>query len=65
MPSCSGSESKDSRTWSIMMSGLDVGLGPELVSWANTLEEDGESDTSEPAPCASSPGEGSGRMLGE
>lgn len=31
-PSCSGSESKDSRTWSIMMSGLDAGLGPELVS---------------------------------
>lgn len=65
MPSCSGSESKDSRMWSIMISGLDVGLGPELVSWANTLEEDGEFDTSEPAQCVSSAGEGSGRMLGE
>lgn len=48
-----------------MISGLDVGLGPELVSWASTLEEDGESDTSEPAQCVSSAGEGSGRMLGE
>lgn len=32
IPSCSGSESKDSGTWSIMISGLDEGLGPELVS---------------------------------
>lgn len=65
IPSCSGSESKDSGTWSIMISGLDEGLGPELVSWASTREDAGESDTSEPVQCVSSPGEGSGRMQGE
>lgn len=63
MPSCSGSESKDSSMWSIAISGLDEGLGPELVSGARALEEVEEWDTSEP--CVSSPGEGSGRMLGE
>ena len=65
MPSCSGSESKDSRTWSIMISGLDDGLGPELVSCTSTLEDEGESHTGDPVPCVSSHGEGSGRMPGE
>lgn len=62
-PSVSGSESKDSRMWSVTISGLDEGLGPELVSGARALEDVEEWDTSEP--CVSSPGEGSGRMLGE
>lgn len=65
MPSCSGSESKDSRTWSSAISGLDDGLGPELVSWVSSLEDAEEFDTSEPVQCVSSPGEGSGRMQGE
>lgn len=65
MPSCSGSESKDSWMLSITISGLDDGLGPELVSWASTLEDAEESDTREPVQCVSSPGEGSGRMQGE
>ncbi len=65
MPSGSGSESKDSRTWSIMISGLDAGLGPELVSWASMREDAEEPDTSEPVQCVSSTGDGSGRMQGE
>lgn len=65
MPSCSGSESKDSRMWSIIISGLDDGLGPELMSGTSTLEDKGESNTSEPVQCVSSPGDGSGRMEGE
>lgn len=65
MPSCSGSESRDSRTWSMVISGLDAGLGPELVSWASSLEDAEESETSEPVQCVSSPGEGAGRMQGE
>lgn len=64
MPSCSGSESRDSRMWSVTTrSRLDEGLGPELVSAARALEEVEEWDASEP--WGSSPGDGSGRMLGE
>lgn len=64
MPSCSGSESRDSRMWSVTTrSRLDEGLGPELVSAARAVEEVEEWDASEP--WGSSPGDGSGRMLGE
>ncbi|KAF3859170.1 hypothetical protein F7725_021569 [Dissostichus mawsoni] len=59
MPSCSGSESKDSGTWPLRTSGLDAGLAPELVA----LREAGESDCSEPVQWVSSPGDGSGRIL--
>ena len=65
MPSCSGSESKDSKIWSIIISGLDDVLGPELVYAASNLEGEGESNISEPVQCVSSLGEGSGRMQGE
>ncbi|KAF0029709.1 hypothetical protein F2P81_018814 [Scophthalmus maximus] len=57
MPSCSDSESKDSGMWSVMISGLDEGLGPELVSGASAPEDEGESHAGEPAECVSLPGE--------
>lgn len=66
MPSCSSSESREPVMWSVMASGLEDGLGPELVSCASTREDEGESDTSEPLHCVSdSHGEGSGRRQGE
>lgn len=67
MPSCSPSESEHSSSisWSIVISGLDGRLGPELVSWAITLEDEVELNSSEPVQSVSSPGEGSGRTLGE
>lgn len=62
MPSCSCSESKDPAVRSIIMiSKLDPGLGPELVS----LGDDGEGKSGERAHGASSLGEQSGRMQGE
>lgn len=60
MPSCSGSESKNSSMWSITNSGLDNRLEPEQVSSASTLEGGGELDTSESIQCVWSAG--SGRM---
>lgn len=44
MPSGSCSEPKDSVLWSIMSSGLDA----ELVSCVRALDDEGESNSSEP-----------------
>ena len=65
MPSCSDSDSNDPWMWSIMISGLEDGLGPELVSCASALEDEGESHTRDPLLCVSLDGEDSGRMPGE
>lgn len=65
MPSCSGSESRNSRIWSITNSGLDDRLEPEHVSSASILEGGGEPDTSESVLSVSTLKKGSGRMQGE
>lgn len=51
MPLCSDSESRDSWMWSMAFSRLDGGLVPELSPLLSM--------------CMSSPGEGSGRILGD